>query len=499
MIKRNLIANFLGQAWVSLMGLAFVPQYIKYLGIEAYGLIGIYVVLQTWFTILDMGMTPTLNREIARYTAGAHSAETICDLLRTFELIACTISLVIVFSVAIASGWIANDWLNIGTLEVSEVKGALLLIGVVVALRFIEGLYRGAVLGFQRHVWLNMVSAGMATLRGGGAVLILISVGSTIQNFFMWQAFVSLLTVLLFHIDVKSNLPKILRSAKFNPNAFVDAWKFASGMFYTTLLALILTQVDKIMLSRMLTLEEFGGYMFATTVAGILFQIIGPIAQAYYPRLTELVSRGDTLVVATTYHQGAQLMTSLLVPAGLALIFYPNILLFAWTSNAELSAQVGPLIAVLAAGIIFNGLMHIPYMLQLANGWTALAVGLNIVAVIIVVPLLFVILPKFGPIGAAFIWFFINCGYVIVSAHLMHVRLLQGHKWKWYFSDILLPSLAALGVYVLIDTIKPELIGMWMNVIWVFIVAFFAVVASFLCSSELKARVNKLNIKTYFE
>ena len=70
MIKRNLIANFLGQGWTALMGLAFIPVYIKYLGIEAYGLIGIFAVLHAWLTLLDVGMTPTLGREMARFTGG---------------------------------------------------------------------------------------------------------------------------------------------------------------------------------------------------------------------------------------------------------------------------------------------------------------------------------------------------------------------------------------------------------------------------------------------
>jgi hypothetical protein len=53
------------------MSLAFVPLYIKYLGIEAYGLIGIFVMLQAWLTLLDMG---ALGREMARFTGGGHDA-----------------------------------------------------------------------------------------------------------------------------------------------------------------------------------------------------------------------------------------------------------------------------------------------------------------------------------------------------------------------------------------------------------------------------------------
>ena len=64
MLKRNLIANYIGQGWRFLISLAFVPLYIKYLGIEAYGLIGIFAMLQAWLGLLDMGMKPALGREI---------------------------------------------------------------------------------------------------------------------------------------------------------------------------------------------------------------------------------------------------------------------------------------------------------------------------------------------------------------------------------------------------------------------------------------------------
>jgi hypothetical protein len=82
-LKRNTIANYLGTGWAALMAIAFVPLYIGYLGIEAFGIIGLFVLLQAWLTLLDLGMTPTLNREMARFTAGLHSPEAIRDILRS--------------------------------------------------------------------------------------------------------------------------------------------------------------------------------------------------------------------------------------------------------------------------------------------------------------------------------------------------------------------------------------------------------------------------------
>ncbi len=111
-LKRNLVANYLGQGWIAVMGLAFIPLYIQYLGMEAFGLIGLFAVMQAWLTLLDMGMTPTLNLEMARYTAGAHSPQSIRDLLRSLEILCFSLAVLIGLWVWAASGYLASDWLR---------------------------------------------------------------------------------------------------------------------------------------------------------------------------------------------------------------------------------------------------------------------------------------------------------------------------------------------------------------------------------------------------
>ncbi len=74
-VKYNIVANYLGQIWVGLIALVFIPLYIDYLGIEAYGLIALFAVMQSMFVLLDAGMTPTLNREMAKFNAGAYDAQ----------------------------------------------------------------------------------------------------------------------------------------------------------------------------------------------------------------------------------------------------------------------------------------------------------------------------------------------------------------------------------------------------------------------------------------
>ena len=257
MFRRNLIANYLGQGWTALMGLAFVPVYIRYLGIESYGVIGLFAAMQAWLTLLDMGMTPTLNREMARYTAGAHSPQSICNLLRSLEILCFTLAVLIGGGVWAASGYLASDWLRAEKLPTAVVAQALSVMALVVALRFVEGIYRGSLLGLQRQVWYNAANAILATLRHGGAVAVLAWVSPTVQAFFLWQALISLLSASVLAASVHRCLPMPPLPPRFSREALAGVWKFASGMLWITFLALLLTQVDKVILSRMLTLESF--------------------------------------------------------------------------------------------------------------------------------------------------------------------------------------------------------------------------------------------------
>jgi O-antigen/teichoic acid export membrane protein len=442
-LKRNIVANYLGQGWSGLIGIAFVPLYIRYLGIEAYGLIGIFALLQAWLTLLDMGMTPTLNREMARFTAGKHTPQSIRDLLRSLEIICFGIAVLIGILIWAASGWLASDWLRTVKLSVEETAQAINIIGIVVALRFLEGIYRGAILGLQKQVFFNVVNSFFATLRAIGAVAVLVWISPTIKAYFLWQGVVSLISVGVFAAVAHKYLPITIEPSKFSRQALIGIRRFAGGMMATTFLALLLTQIDKVLLSRILSLEAFGYYTLAATVAAAIMLLVSPIAQAFYPRFTELVAREDSTGLAHNYHFSAQLVTVLAAPGALMLAVFGRDLVELWTNDAKLAEQVAPLLALLAIGTLLNGIMQIPYMLQLAHGWSSLTLKLSLVAVTILVPAILWATPRYGAIGAAWAWVVLNAGHILIGVHFMYRRLLPTEKWRWYWGDVVLPLAAA--------------------------------------------------------
>ena len=140
--------------------------------------------------------------------------------------------------------------------------------GLVTALRFAESIYRSSIVGLQRQVLFNIVNSTLGTLRGLGAVGILAWVSPTIGAFFLWQGLLSILTLGILAAFTYTSLPPIRHRARFSLQELRGVWRFAGGMLGITFLALLLTQVDKVLLSKLLSLTDYGYYTLAAAVAG---------------------------------------------------------------------------------------------------------------------------------------------------------------------------------------------------------------------------------------
>lgn len=469
-LNRNILFNYVGQGWSALMGFAFVPFYIEILGIESYGLIGIYAILQATLGVLEMGLSPALSREVARFSVGAHTAQSIRELLRTLEAVYLLLALSVPLLVAFGSHWMATNWVNVGKLSVSTVTDAIIVMGIVIALRWWEGLYKGALVGFQELVWLNMVSIVVASLRWGGAAMILAFISPTIMAFFYFQAIVALISAVIYSIKFYNLLPNADIKVSFRFNSLKNIWGFSSGMMAITLLTLLLTNTDKILLSYLLSLEQFGYYSLAVLVGGVLFQLIYPISNAVYPRLTALVTSRDEMGLITTYHHSCQAISILTVPIAFTLVFFGEPIVYVWTGNQNIAFETAQIIAPLVLGTLFNGFINIPHMLQLAHGWTELSVRVNIYAVLIIIPALMLVAPEYGPQGAAYVWLALNIGYFLVDAHLMYRKILPREEFRWYFFDVGIPFIAVGIVGFTLSRVIPFGQNITSNIMWILLI-----------------------------
>lgn len=472
------------------MGIVFVPFYIKYLGIEAYGLIGLFAVLQAWLGLLDLGMSPTLNREMARLTAGAHTADTaatsILDILRSIEVVAIVIALLITATSCMASEWIAKEWLRAEKLSIETIAQTLSIMGFVTAIRFVESIYRSALLGLQRQVLYNFVNSILATLRGLGAVGVLMWWSPTIEAFFIWQSLVSILSVLILSAITYNSLPQAERTGRFSLSALREISEFAGGMTAIAFLSTLLMQVDKLLLSKLLNLIDYGHYMLASTVAGVIYILINPIGQTWAPKLVELHYAKRKEEFVNKYHLGCQIVSVVVGNATFILIAFSEFILLLWTQSSEISSRNAQLVAILAIGNMLNCFMWIPYQTQLAYGWTSLAIWVNIISVSIIVPAIILVSPIYGAEGASLVWVGLNAGYVLIGIHFMYRKILTQEKWRWYIQDLLLPLCPVILIIGISSLLMPTSMMTVSKFLWIFVTGMISLSASALIAPAVR-------------
>jgi O-antigen/teichoic acid export membrane protein len=445
-LKRNVIANYIGQGWILFLNLASVPIYLHFLGVEAYGLIGFFVSLQSLLTVLDMGLGAAVNREMARLSIAEDRNENIGNLLRTLEIIyVFTAGLIVIFIYAIST-LLAENWLNVESLSKEQVQWNMVVMGIGFAVRWPFALYSGALMGMQRQVLLNEIKVINETLRNLGGIVVLWLISSTLDAFLGWQAFVGLLGTLFAAWRTWKYLPAMAMSPKFQWQQLDSIKRFALGMGGVSVTAVVLTQADKIILSKTLNLEEFGYYTLAWSLAGALGQLVTPIFNAFSPRLAQLVAIHDTNAIRHTYHLGAQWMAGIVLPVGAVLAIFSKEILMLWTHDPIISERTHLVMSIVLLGTSLNALLNMPYALQLAYGWTRLGLATNIVASAVVIPSLLFSTAAFGVEGAAFVWVGLNIVYMLIPVPIMHLKLLPDEKWNWYVKDVVVPSIISVAM-----------------------------------------------------
>lgn len=451
----NVVANMVGRGWTGIISLIFVPLYIRFLGIEGYGLIGVYIALMALLAILDLGLCSTFTREAARLSAIPGTDQEVRDLARTLEIVYWGVGLALCLAVMAAAPYLARHWLHARGASPDLVRNAIVAMGVVVAFEWPAAIYAGGLLGLQRQLLYNGIRAGVATLQAGGAVLVLWLVSPTVTAYFLWQATASALQVVLLAAALRRALPAAPERPSFRKTLLRKNWRYAAGMTGIALLATVLTQLDKVVLTRLLSLEDFGYYILAYNVASALNNIVHPIFAGVFPRLSQLVAQNDGSELRLLYHRGCQLLSALVLPVAATLIFFSRETLLLWVGNPVTADRTCLLLSLFLVGTTLNAIMVPPYMLQLAHGWTSLSICTNAAAIAVFVPLLLFLATHYGAVGGAICWIALNAGYVLIQIPVMHRRLIPDEMWAWYLRDIAPPALAATSIALLSRHLLP--------------------------------------------
>jgi O-antigen/teichoic acid export membrane protein len=411
-LRKNILANYLGRAYSLGASYLFIPFYIKILGIESFGVIAFYALLLAITSIADVGLSATFSRQAAREGDPAKLA----GMLGTAERILLLAVACCALGIFFAAGWVVEHWLrSSSSLASSEMVWSLRFMALMLVPQLLITLYSAGLLGLQHQVAANVIQALFVTVRAGLVILVILW-RPDLTLFFGWQAAFTLVfavitrTALLQRMGVERSSALTFEWAVLRPHL-----KYAAGVVVITAISTINTQLDKILISRLFTIAEFGYYNVASTLAQLPIAVAMPIVVAFFPRLTASVANSG-VGLQSTFGTYLRLVSFVAATGALGLALFASEILQIWLQSG-VPALLPQLVATLAVGSFLLCINAPSYYLCLAHGRSWLVVGVSLATLAVSLPSLLIGMHLYGLWGAALAWLILNfVNFVLLTA-----------------------------------------------------------------------------------
>lgn len=441
-ISKNAIANIITKLWTLVSVYIFIPFYIKFLGEESYGIVSFFATMQTAINVLGLGLANTLRREFAVKTYNEDE-----DNIRRNKLLHCIeiIYWIIACIVSVTCFWgsnnIASSWLNVGSLLPEYVAMTITLMGISISIQIVANLYSGCVFGLDLQASANGFQIIWSILKYCGSLFIIMFVVVDLRAFYLWHVVtdIAYLLVLRIYLAIKIK-PK--KKYKWSFSDFVvlkSIWKYAIGVFVISIIALVNKQLDKIIISNLLSLTELGAYNLATTLGGLTTVFSTAMYVSVFPSFTSDIALGNKNSVQERFLSINKLVNiiTLCMCCYVAVFAIPLIQFWTRTTAYNDMLQIAAPLVIMAVSI--TELQEIPYALALAYGNTKINAILGLSYLPIVCVTTWYSIKKWGLVGAGSVYFILMISQSLIYEYAIYKKYLQNNPIRLIIRDTIVP------------------------------------------------------------
>ncbi|GEM_PF-712908 len=405
--KINVLSNIVARFWSMVSVYIFVPFYLKFLGEELYGLITFFSTLQAILNILGMGFSKVLRREYASFDDSAPSRNYKYKLLRGMELLFYVMAACIVIICFFGSGFITDKWLNIAEVPRDIVVKTIRIMGVSIALQIVANLYNGGIMGLGRQLRANLYLLAWSTFRCFAVIIGLAAFGIDIITVYVIYA----LSDLCYLIAMRFDLPKLIfggrRKIVWKLSDFgilKNIWKIALSLILVSLFATINGQVNKLIISNMLSLTELGAYNLAYSLSNIAYSLALALSISAFLDYSKLFGSGELAKLDSLYLSHIKRLNIFLLTLGAFTAVFSGEIILLWSGNANLTKIVSSTAPLTIMGTTFQATQVFPYEFLIARGNTKPINCFVIINTMLILTLSPSLISRFGLLGAGMSW-----------------------------------------------------------------------------------------------
>jgi O-antigen/teichoic acid export membrane protein len=340
-----------------LVGLLILPFFNSQLGPDLFGIVALILSLQAFLLMVDFGMATMVGRDLAI------ADTTALQRYMTWRAAEWVISLLYLALVAIA---LIASWLLGGKLSSLEILSCGLLFWALT----LQNIGQSALLARHQFAVAAVLQITGVLTRHGLTALMLLWIAPTLTCFIVTQSVVAVVQMLFTRwrciLELKSTTSEVVL---FDISIRAKAMLLAGRpLIVFGLAGAAVMQLDKVIVSGLISPRELGPYFLATTFCTTPISVLAaPVAQFFQPRLVNAFSTADPAAMRNTiikYIGSLALFT--LIPAGL-LWFLREPLIGLWLGYADHTTLVVKYSTLLLPGVAIGSLGYVPYSILIAK------------------------------------------------------------------------------------------------------------------------------------
>src|SRR5688500_3109106 len=248
---RNIGANLAGQLVYPVLALLMVPFYLERLGLDAYGLIGLMALVVSLLGVFSRGLGGALQRELSQRLLSAPGSTS--QLVRSMEVCYWIAGAMIGGTIAVVAVAGRTSWIAAPPVSGRELTLCALALSVRVGFGFPHGVYLATLMGAERQVRANTLTAALALTSALGSVVGVVLLDS-VAAVFVSEAVSAAVFLSIFRYAAIRVLPE-------GPHRFEAAevralLGLSVGLMWTSGIGLLLSTLDRVFVGALLPLAS---------------------------------------------------------------------------------------------------------------------------------------------------------------------------------------------------------------------------------------------------
>lgn len=387
----NTFSGVLSKLLPIVLSLILMPQILKIVGFEAFSILGYIAIFTQIFGFFDLGLSTLIIKKLADNNQTKVSNEIV-----TIEWIYLIIGFFIFFLILIFGQFISSYWITFQSLNGISIQSYFILIGLLVFAQWPISLYHNALFGFDKQILANFIYLVISIIKISVGYFIVLKTNS------IWGFIVFQIVMVVFHLFIL-NLIFNIKMIKFKIrwNIFYQNTKNLKSWILPFLVigicVLIATDLDKLLISKLLTTKEFALFSLIMPIVSGIFLLNTNIKTATFPQISkEVIS--NSFQNFNTFQNYYYLIS---IPILVFSLIASKSFIWIWTRNIDFVTILNlPFKLLISGAILFSLTINVQNYLTATNHLKPIK-NFFLFSAFIFLFLVYIFTSKFGLLGAS--------------------------------------------------------------------------------------------------